>query len=65
MYETDIGMINYEVTGGVPQGSVLEPILWNVLYDQILRLNLSEGVKLVGFADDIIIEVAAKHLFEI
>lgn len=41
------------VTSGVPQGSVLGPLLWNIMYDGVLRLKLPEGVKIVGFADDI------------
>jgi len=36
-YSSDIGEHEYQVTGGVPQCSVLGPILWNVMYDGILR----------------------------
>lgn len=42
-----------EINSGVPQGSVLGPILWNVLYDDLLRQDYPEGVTLIGFADDI------------
>lgn len=48
------------VTCGVPQGSVLGPLLWNVFYDQILRLNLGKAVELVAYADDLAIIVKAK-----
>jgi len=41
------------VTCGVPQGSVLRPTLWNVAYDYLLDIEISEGVQLVGFADDL------------
>lgn len=40
------------VTRGVPQGSVLGPLLWNIYYDEVLELLMSEEVMLVGFADD-------------
>lgn len=36
---------------GVPQGSVFEPLLWNIIYDG-LRTNMPERVELIGFADD-------------
>ncbi|CAB0034816.1 unnamed protein product [Trichogramma brassicae] len=61
-FTTDDGAEIYDVTAGVPQGSVLGPILWNVMYDRILRLKLSEPANIVGFADDIAVTVVAKHL---
>ncbi|CAB0032280.1 unnamed protein product [Trichogramma brassicae] len=64
-YDTDDGPESYRVTAGVPQGSVLGPILWNVMYDAVLRLNLGGNVKIVGFADDITLVAVAKHLWQI
>ncbi|KAJ3617034.1 hypothetical protein MTP99_009165 [Tenebrio molitor] len=36
----------------VTQGSVMGPLLWNILYDGVLRMQLPEGAKLIGYADD-------------
>lgn len=57
LYETDDGMKEYQITAGVPQGSVLGPFLWNVMYDGLLNLDLQVGAKLVGYADDIALVV--------
>jgi hypothetical protein len=48
------------VSCGVPQGSVLGPTLWNVLYDGMLGLELPEGLRLIAFADDLAVLVTAK-----
>ncbi|KAL4082608.1 hypothetical protein QTP88_010121 [Uroleucon formosanum] len=43
------------VTCGVPQGSVLGPLLWNVAFDTVFRLPLPAGVTIIGYADDTLV----------
>ena len=52
---------------GVPQGSVLGPLLWNIGYDWVLRGGLPPGAEVTCYADDTLVtaqgeayEVAAR-----
>lgn len=49
-----------KVTSGVPQGSVLGPLLWIIYYNSVLKTPMPEGVTLIGYADDTAIVVTAK-----
>lgn len=48
-----VGEDSMTMTQGVPQGSVLGPLLWNFLYDGIIRLKLQEGCTTTAYADDL------------
>lgn len=65
LYDTDDGVKYYRVTAGVPQGSVIGPLLWITLYDGVLRLPVPRGVNIVGYADDIAVTIVAKELLDI
>lgn len=39
LYDSEEGQHQVRISGGVPQGSVLRPTLWNVMYDGVLRLK--------------------------
>lgn len=61
----DGGGESREVQAGVPQGSVLGPLLWNIFYDEILRASTENGCSIVCYADDTLVVVAAASVPEV
>lgn len=57
--EIDQG-VRLECGSGVPQGSVLGPTLWNVLYDGVLSLDLTVDATMIAFADDLALIVGGR-----
>jgi len=53
------------ITSGVPQGSVLGPTLWNILYDGLLRETLPVGVEFLAYADDLALIGKSKYTYEL
>lgn len=50
----------FEVTGGVPQGRVLGPLLSSIVYDGVLQIDLGKEVDACAYADDLVVIVKAK-----
>ncbi|CAI6363639.1 unnamed protein product [Macrosiphum euphorbiae] len=65
MVSTGSGRMEVEISGGVPQGSVVGPLLWNTTFDSVLRVPLPHGAKLLGFADDTLLVVSSKTVEEL
>ena len=49
-----------EVNKGCPQCSCCGPGLWNVQYNSLPNLEFLKRTKIIGFADDLIIQVRAE-----
>lgn len=49
--------ITREVDRGCPQGSILGPLLWNLVMDNLLGMPFTEGVRTIAFADDAVVLV--------
>jgi len=59
------GEMDVVITGGVSQGSVVGPLLWNMTYNTVLGETLPVGVTMLGFADDTLVVVAAKTISDL
>ena len=49
-------------TRGTPQGGVLSPLLWILVVNNLLRKCKQKNIKIVAYADDIMVLVSGKCL---
>ena len=49
----------------MPQGSVLGPLLWIIMYNGLLKQTIPRMVTPVAFADDVALVIVGKHLEDI
>lgn len=54
--------IRRSVSRGVPQGSILGPLLWNICYDGILNAEIPEGAQIIGYADDTLLMTSQRGI---
>jgi Reverse transcriptase (RNA-dependent DNA polymerase) len=50
---------------GCPQGSVLGPLLWSIVFDEVLGIDRPPGVGLIAYADDLAVIVRGNSRKEV
>ena len=55
IYEGDKWSLKEKMTCGAPQGSRVGPLVWNVMYDDFLRMDLPAETSIDSFADDALV----------
>ena len=60
IYDTVDGPKKKRITAGAAQGSILGPDLWNISYDDVLRIEMPDETYLSGYADDILAVIRAR-----
>ena len=55
IYQGEKWSLREEMTCGAPQGSRMSPLVWNVMYEDFLRMDLPAGKSIIGFADDVLV----------
>ena len=55
IYEGEKWSLKEKMTCGAHQGSRVVPLVWNVMYDDFLRINLLVRMSIIGFTDDALV----------
>jgi hypothetical protein len=56
-----VDVVQKRVFAGVPQGSVLGPLLWNIAFNGIFNTSIPRTAKILCYADDTLIAVAGTN----
>jgi hypothetical protein len=54
--------IKRRATRGTPQGGVISPLLWLIVINNILLQFKEKGIKMIAYADDVVILITGKDL---
>ena len=61
--EFETGNAQKRQTQGACQGSVAGPVLWNILFNEVLRMDFGPNVKVQAYADDLIIKIRGRKQY--
>lgn len=53
------------IAKGCPQGSILGPLLWNIIFDEILKILRLQGFQAIAYADDLLVIVSADTITDL
>ena len=62
VYEGAKWSFKEEMIRGSSQKSRIGLLVWNVMYDDFLRMDLLAGTSVIGFADDVLVVCAAEDV---